>query len=78
MKENYPIYKTCLLTNSTLLGDPSVVNDIKDIDLVIPSLDAVKHDDFIAVNRPSQHLDVAKFIESEQYRQEAIQASLEG
>lgn len=63
VKNNYPMYKTCLLTNATLLGDADVVEAIKDIDLVVPSLDAVKHDDFIKVNRPSEKLDVAQFIE---------------
>jgi len=63
VKDNYPMYKTCLLTNATLLGNTGVVEAIKDVDLVIPSLDAVKHDDFIKVNRPSEKLDVAQFIE---------------
>jgi len=63
VKDNYPMYKMCLLTNATLLGDADVIEAIKDVDLIIPSLDAVKHDDFIKVNRPSEMLDVAQFVE---------------
>lgn len=63
VKGKYPEYKMCLLTNATLLGNPEVVDAIKCIDLIIPSLDAVTCEDFVKVNRPSDNLDIDKFIQ---------------
>ena len=62
IKENYPEYKTCLLTNATLLDDPRVVSELLNIDLIIPSLDAVLEDDFRKINRPSEKLDLNRMI----------------
>ncbi|MDO9576623.1 MAG: radical SAM protein [Candidatus Cloacimonadales bacterium] len=52
IKENYPQYKLALLTNSTLLSDEKVREEIKDIDLLLPSLDAVSDDVFRKINNP--------------------------
>ncbi|MDR2428739.1 MAG: radical SAM protein [Candidatus Margulisbacteria bacterium] len=53
IKKNYPSYKVCLLTNSSLLSDSQVRAEIKPVDIVIPSLNAVSPAAFQKINRPS-------------------------
>lgn len=48
-----------VLTNGSLLHDPDVRRDLMAADLVVPSLDAVLQDRFVAVNRPAAGLDVS-------------------
>ncbi|MDR1452944.1 MAG: radical SAM protein [Candidatus Margulisbacteria bacterium] len=52
IKKNYPAYKVCLLTNSTLLSDSQVRAEIKLADIIIPSLNAVSPPAFQKINRP--------------------------
>ena len=63
IKENYPQYKLALLTNSTLLYDENVREEILGIDLLLPSLDAVREKVFKKLNRPNSKLDSNKIIE---------------
>jgi wyosine [tRNA(Phe)-imidazoG37] synthetase (radical SAM superfamily) len=63
IKENYPKYKLALLTNSTLLYDEKVRKEILEIDLLLPSLDAVSKKVFKKLNRPHGKLDNDKIIE---------------
>ena len=63
IKDNYPQYKLALLTNSTLLYDKDVRNEILGIDLLLPSLDAVSEKVFKKLNRPNSKLDNNKIIE---------------
>ncbi|MEA2096883.1 MAG: radical SAM protein [Candidatus Cloacimonadota bacterium] len=63
IKENYPQYKLALLTNSTLLYNENVRNEISEIDLLLPSLDAVSEKVFKKLNRPNSKLDNSKIIE---------------
>ena len=63
IKDNYPQYKLALLTNSTLLYDDDVRNEILGIDLLLPSLDAVSEKVFKKLNRPNLKLDNNKIIE---------------
>jgi len=63
IKDNYPQYKLALLTNSTLLYDENVRNEILGIDLLLPSLDAVSEKVFKKLNRPNSKLDNNKIIE---------------
>lgn len=63
IKENYPQYKLALLTNSTLLYDENVRQEILGIDLLLPSLDAVSKKVFKKLNRPNSKLDNKKIIE---------------
>jgi wyosine [tRNA(Phe)-imidazoG37] synthetase (radical SAM superfamily) len=63
IKENYPQYKLALLTNSTLLYDENVREEILGIDLLLPSLDAVSEKVFKKLNRPNSKLDNNKIIE---------------
>ena len=52
IRNRYPQYKICLLTNGLLLGDPKLQQEIADIDLLIPSLDGSNAAEYKAVNRP--------------------------
>jgi wyosine [tRNA(Phe)-imidazoG37] synthetase (radical SAM superfamily) len=64
IKDNYPKKKICLLTNGTLFNDEELLEEIKDIDLVIPSLDAVLEEDFQKINKPAKSVDLESMIES--------------
>lgn len=64
LKSKYGSYKICLLTNGILLGREDVMNDLKGIDLVIPSLDAADEETFKKINRPCQGVTCAELIES--------------
>ena len=56
IKKKYPQYTLALLTNTTLLGDKVLQKEIKDIDLILPSLDAVSDETFNKINRPEHSL----------------------
>jgi wyosine [tRNA(Phe)-imidazoG37] synthetase (radical SAM superfamily) len=62
IKKKHPEYSTALLTNGTLLWDKNVRKEIKNIDLLLPSLDAVSSDVFNKINRPCGKLDNDKII----------------
>ena len=64
VKDKYPEYKICLLTNATLFSDPKVIEEIAEIDLCIPSLDASTNDEFQTINRPSQDLDFDTYVKA--------------
>ncbi len=63
IKEHYPEYKICLLTNGTLLGGEELIKELEKVDLVIPSLDAVTAEQFERVNRPAPGLTVDALID---------------
>lgn len=63
IKKNYSSYKIALLTNSTLLGNKTLQDELKEIDLIIPSLDAVTQETFDKINRPISSLKIDKYIE---------------
>lgn len=52
-----------LLTNSTLLTDRDIRNQVKEIDVVLPSLDAVSKETFNRLNQPHPSLDINKIID---------------
>lgn len=56
IKNNFSQYKLALLTNSTLLNDPTVQQDILNVDVILPSLDAVSEDIFKKINRPCNEI----------------------
>lgn len=64
IKTKYPQYKICLLTNSFSLGSGDLIDDLKIIDLVIPSLDASSEKEFKKINRPAEGLKLADIVES--------------
>ena len=63
LREEYPSYKLALLTNSTLLYNENVRNEINSIDVLLPSLNTVSEDIFKKMNRPNSQLDINKIIE---------------
>ncbi len=58
IKENYSDYKIALITNSILLKDESVIEEIMDVDLIVPSLDAADQETFKKINRPVEGLNI--------------------
>ncbi|MBN2546370.1 MAG: radical SAM protein [Spirochaetes bacterium] len=57
---NIPV---ALLTNGSLLWNKNVQKDIKNIDLVIPSLDAGNEKNYKFVNRPHKNLEFKKVVD---------------
>lgn len=53
-----------LITNSSTLVDPKVAGDLKDVDLLVPSLDAVTQDVFEKIDLPIKGSRVEDIIES--------------
>jgi len=64
LKTNYPKYRLALLTNGLLLSDRQVLEDIKNIDLLIPSLDAGSNEVFQKINHPVKSVDFNSYIEA--------------
>ncbi|MCU0586692.1 MAG: radical SAM protein [Syntrophobacteraceae bacterium] len=54
IKHGFPDLPLAVITNGSLLWDPSVRHDLKHADLVIPSLDAVTPAIFERINRPCE------------------------
>ena len=52
LKQNYPQCKVCLLTNGLLLNDKTLQQELADLDMIIPSLDASNDEEYIRINRP--------------------------
>ncbi|MCK4311111.1 MAG: radical SAM protein, partial [Candidatus Cloacimonetes bacterium] len=63
LKKRYPNFKLALLTNSTLLYNENLRNEINRIDVLLPSLDTVSKETFTKMNRPNSQLDINKIIE---------------
>lgn len=64
IKDKYPEYKICLLTNGMLLSDPDTFEDVKNIDMIVPSLDAPDPGTFNTINRPFEGFDYGNLIDS--------------
>ncbi len=62
IKSEFPQYKLALLTNGILLGKGDVLEEIINIDLLIPSLDAATEDIFYKINRPTKEVDFKSYI----------------
>ncbi|MGI6065552.1 MAG: radical SAM protein [Bacillota bacterium] len=56
LKDCFPQYKVAVITNATFFDEPGVIDDIKQADLIIPSLDAVSEHVFTTINRPHPDL----------------------
>jgi wyosine [tRNA(Phe)-imidazoG37] synthetase (radical SAM superfamily) len=63
LKESYPQYKIALLTNSMGLYDERIREAVKDVDLILPSIDAVSVDAFNKINRPCAGIDYKKVLD---------------
>ena len=49
--EHYPDLRICLLTNSTLLGDPALLDELEHLSLIVPSLDGSNGAELFKINR---------------------------
>ena len=56
IRSHYPGLRICLLTNSSLLGDPRLLDELQGISLIIPSLDGSNEEELFKINR--QHASV--------------------
>jgi wyosine [tRNA(Phe)-imidazoG37] synthetase (radical SAM superfamily) len=63
IKRLRPHIPVAVLTNGTLLCDPSVRHSLINADVVLPSLDAASEDVFRKINRPQKNLSAGKSIE---------------
>jgi wyosine [tRNA(Phe)-imidazoG37] synthetase (radical SAM superfamily) len=63
LKDEFPSYRVTVLTNSTLLSDAGVREELLRADVVVPSLDAVSEDVFRKINRPRAGLRSADLID---------------
>ena len=56
IRRHYPELRICLLTNSSLLGDPQLLEELQGLSLIIPSLDGSNEEELFKINR--QHASV--------------------
>jgi wyosine [tRNA(Phe)-imidazoG37] synthetase (radical SAM superfamily) len=63
LKDRVPDIPVAVLTNGTLFSQKQVRSDIKNAEVVMPSLDAATEKIFNKINRPSPHLRVDKIID---------------
>lgn len=72
IKNKYPAYKLCLITNSSLMGEKDLRNEIISIDLILPSLDAVSEIVFRKLNRSNPKVKIAEIVKGLiKFRQES-------
>lgn len=62
VKASYPQYKVAVLTNGTLFDRSEVRQEVRDADLLVPSLDAASLPVFKKLNRPHHSLNLEKII----------------
>ncbi|MBF0207486.1 MAG: radical SAM protein [Oligoflexia bacterium] len=63
LKQNYPQYQLALITNGTLLADRLLQQDLLELDLIIPTLNAVTPTIFTKINRPSPELSIENVLQ---------------
>lgn len=63
IKQEFPKMPLALITNGTLFWDPVVRSQVRLVDVILPSLDAVSRQVFNQINRPSSTLNNDKIIE---------------
>lgn len=64
LKTNFPQFKIALLTNAMMFQDPKVFQEVINVDLIVPSLDAVIPEVFSVINRPVIDIDCAELVET--------------
>ncbi len=64
LKDNYPKYKICLLTNASMFHSPTIIAELKPIDLIVPSLDASSPEEYLKINRPSPACDYQTLVDN--------------
>ena len=55
--------KVCLITNGLLLKEDEVIEEISDVDLIIPTLNSVNDEVFHKINRPDKNVDISMVME---------------
>jgi len=63
LKENYPDYRIAVLTNGSFLVLPEVRRDLRNADLIIPTLSTTTQGIFACIHRPVPGLTVSSIIE---------------
>ena len=63
IKSKFPKYKLALLTNSSLFHEAILREETMQVDLILPSLDAVTESNFNKINRPTSELTIDKIIQ---------------
>jgi len=58
LKKNYPQYKVAVLTNGTLLFHKELRDELKNADIIKPSLDAGSDEIFKKIKRPHENLNL--------------------
>ncbi len=64
VKQHWKNIRICMITNAVFLGNPDVQNDLREIDLIMPSLDASCEEEFQKINRPHAALSLAELADS--------------
>ena len=62
IKSNFPHYNIALLTNGSLFFQQELREEVAEIDVILPSLDAVDEHIFQQVNRPHHEINVQQII----------------
>lgn len=62
IKSNFPHYKIALLTNGSLFHNETLREDVIEIDLILPSLDAAADEIYQKINRPHQKINLSQII----------------
>lgn len=62
LDSNYPEFNIAVLTNSTLLHDDNVIEELRPVELIVPSLDASNPEQFKRINRPHPSVDFSRII----------------
>ncbi len=63
LKKHYPQYKLACITNSSLLWDTKLREELVLVDILLPSLDAVSEEVFQKLNRPQAELTASMIVE---------------
>lgn len=62
IKKNFPQYKTALLTNGSLFFQKKLREEVAEIDLSLPSLDAADEKIYQQINRPHHKINVQQIV----------------
>ena len=63
VRKNYPECKVCLLTNGLLLSDENLQEELRELDMIIPSLDASNEAEYNYINRPCKGETLEKLVD---------------
>ncbi len=61
--DHYPALKSCLITNSSLLGDPQLQEELAPVSLIVPSLDGSTEEELFRINRQDASVTLHSVVE---------------